>query len=293
MCDETRRPACGGTRAAAGAGQRQNVVQRSTVDFVGREPRRMLHDELEMYRRGDDRRAAAGVLPGRRSTRVPQLDAGLPAGVRDPAGRGAAQRRGGQPPRRLAAVQRHRGLRSWRDYTSTARRSQRGSYVVWMAQPRRGLADTALGRRRRHLGPRSAPLRAARRRGATATCGAPTSPRSPTARAFSPSTDRIKKPSARGRRRRPGRRRRLRARARLADRGADVQRAARRGRPRPCARAGVVRRRCRPAPRSSRRTARAQALDARAGRRGLTFAAVAAGACRRAIRSRACPHSRS
>ena len=57
---------------------------------------------------GRGQRAAAGVLPAA-VRRGQQLDARVPEGVRDPDGRGAAQRARGQPARRLAAHQRRRG----------------------------------------------------------------------------------------------------------------------------------------------------------------------------------------
>ncbi len=103
-------------------------------------------DELEIYRRGVDERAAA-----RRAARAPfddgeQLDARVPDGVRDPARRGPAQRRRGEPARRVAARQRHRG-RGARSRATTfgGQTFDKGSYVVWMTQAHRGLADTALG----------------------------------------------------------------------------------------------------------------------------------------------------
>ena len=60
-----------------------------------------------------------------------------------------------------------------RDYRFGSQTFEKGSYVVFMAQPRRGLADTALS-----LGvdisTASSACTRRRRRGATATCGAPT-----------------------------------------------------------------------------------------------------------------------
>ena len=145
---DANRPATpGGGRAAAARARARSTttVQESTFEFVVAQPRghapRRARD-LPPRRR---RRAAAGVLPGAVRARVPQLDARLPAGVRDPGRRRPAQRRRGQPPRRVAAVQRHRGRPSSSATTASAAQTfEEGSYVVWMAQPRRGLADTAL-----------------------------------------------------------------------------------------------------------------------------------------------------
>ena len=165
-------------------------------------------------------------------------------------------------------VQRHRGrARSSATPRSRARRFEEGSYVVWMKQPRRGLADTALSigvdispRIQRLYAPPAAwshgylwgadtvtipdgaRLQRAHRRGSagrTASSG-----------------------GARVRHEREG----LHARGRLADRGARDQRGAERGRE-GVARDRVARARARPA-RSSSRTDSATKNIARGRRRG-------------------------
>ena len=66
------------------------------------------------------------------------------------------------------------------DYRFGGQTFEDGSYVVFMAQPRRGLADTALSLGT-DISAQISVLYAHRRRGATVTCGAPTSSRSRTA----------------------------------------------------------------------------------------------------------------
>ena len=89
------------------------------------------------------RRETACVLPGAVRRRQ-QLDARVPDGVRDPARCGAAQRRRGEPAGELAADQRHRGEELERTAYVNSRSFEEGSYVVWMQQPHRGLAETTL-----------------------------------------------------------------------------------------------------------------------------------------------------
>jgi hypothetical protein len=137
MC---RTAQCGGR---AGARTIQDVVQESTLEFVVPHRAAMLHDELENYRRGDVDAPRPDCCP-------PPFDVGnnwmvdYPKAYVIPVG--AGQR---------SDVEANR-LVDWllfndievselkRDYTFDGRTYERGSYVVWMTQPRRGLADTAL-----------------------------------------------------------------------------------------------------------------------------------------------------
>jgi hypothetical protein len=137
MC---RTAQCGGR---AGSRQIQRVVQESTLDFVAAHRAAMLHDELENYRRGDVDAPRPDCCP-------PPFDVGnnwmvdFPQAYVIPVG--AGQR---------SDVEANR-LVDWllfndievtelkRDYRFAGRTYERGSYVVWMTQPRRGLADTAL-----------------------------------------------------------------------------------------------------------------------------------------------------
>ena len=86
-CADARR------RAAAAPGSRADPERRPAVDVRVR--RRRNRDEM-LARRARDllprrrRRPAAGLLPGPVQARVPQLDARLPAGVRDPGRRRAS-----------------------------------------------------------------------------------------------------------------------------------------------------------------------------------------------------------
>ena len=104
----------------------------------------MLHDELEMYSRGDTDAPRPGVLPAAVRRRQ-QLDARLPEGVRDPASATASA----ATPRRTASSSgccstTSRSPSSSATTGSSGQTFEEGSYVVWIAQPRRGLLDTAM-----------------------------------------------------------------------------------------------------------------------------------------------------
>ena len=134
-----------------------------------RSPQRPARD-LPARRR---RRGAASVLPGAVRPRE-QLDARVPERVRDPARGGPAQRRRGEPPRRLAALQRHRGAPdSASTRPSSARTSRRARTSSTWRRP------TGVSPRRRSGSASTSPAGSASstrrpRRGATATSGAPT-----------------------------------------------------------------------------------------------------------------------
>ena len=151
----------------------QLTVSWSTLLFDTANRNDLLNDQLEIYRRGVAGEARPRVLPGAVRPRE-QLDARVPERVRDPARGGPAQRRRGEPPRRLAALQRHRGAAA-----PLRRRDPRPGRREGLVRRRHGAGppgsrrDVARDRRRR-LQPDRHPLRAARRRGATATSGAPT-----------------------------------------------------------------------------------------------------------------------
>jgi zinc carboxypeptidase len=138
MCNSTT--LCGGR---AGSRQIQNVVQESTLEFVVPHRAEMLHDELENYRRGDVDAPRPECCP-------PPFDVDnnwmvdFPKAYVIPAG--AGQR---------SDVEANRLVR-WllfndievteltHDTTFDGHTYGKRSYVVWMTQPRRGLADTAL-----------------------------------------------------------------------------------------------------------------------------------------------------
>jgi hypothetical protein len=132
---------CGGR---AGSRRIQNTVQKSTLDFVVPNRHDMLYDELENYRRGDVDAPRPACCP-------PPFDVDnnwmvdFPKAYVIPVGNG-----------QRSDVEANR-LVEWllfndievselkQDYSFGGRTYEQGSYVVWMTQPRRGLADTALG----------------------------------------------------------------------------------------------------------------------------------------------------
>jgi predicted deacylase len=130
--------ACGGR---SGARRVQNTVQRSTLEFVATHRAAMLADELSNYGRGD-------------------LDAPRPVCCRAPFGAAAdnwmhdypqayvipfgAGQRSDAEANRLVEWLLFNGIEVERLDRGQGRFGA-GSYVVWMAQPHRGLADTALG----------------------------------------------------------------------------------------------------------------------------------------------------
>jgi hypothetical protein len=148
MCAETDPPAdawyrpCGGR---AGARRQQNVIQQSTYEFVVANRAAMLHDELEMYRRGDVDAPRPACCPPPFDPEFHNWMEDYPKAYVIPLGRG--QRSDAEANR----------LVDWllfndievseleRDYTYNGQRLEKHSYVAWIAQPRRGLLDTAMG----------------------------------------------------------------------------------------------------------------------------------------------------
>jgi hypothetical protein len=138
MCNSTT--LCGGR---AGSRLIQNTVQKSTLEFVVPNRHDMLYDELENYRRGDVDAPRPACCP-------PPFDVDnnwmvdFPKAYVIPVGDG-----------QRSDVEANR-LVEWllfndievselkQDYSFGGRTYEKGSYVVWMTQPRRGLADTAL-----------------------------------------------------------------------------------------------------------------------------------------------------
>jgi Zinc carboxypeptidase len=147
MCAEAVKPAenwyrpCGGR---AGARRIQNVVQESTIEFVVDHREDMLADELEIYRRGDVDAPRPPCCPDPFKPEFHNWMLDYPQAYVIPVGEG--QRSDAEANR----------LVDWllfndievdeleRDYRFGSQTFEEGSYVVWMAQPRRGLADTAL-----------------------------------------------------------------------------------------------------------------------------------------------------
>ena len=149
MCAETlaTRPAdawyrpCGGR---AGARQQQNVIQQSTYEFVVANRAAMLHDELEMYRRGD-------VDAPRPECCLPPFDPEFHNWMEDyprayvvPLGKG---QRSDAEANRLVEWLLFNDIEVSElehGYTYNGQRLEKDSYVAWIAQPRRGLLDTAM-----------------------------------------------------------------------------------------------------------------------------------------------------
>ena len=128
-------------RLAPRPGGRQLVDARSTTSPTGRTSARTARD-LPARRH---RRRPAGVLSGAVRRRQ-QLDARVPGGLRDPASApasGATRRRTAWSSGCCSTASRSTSSRDEAAATAV-RRSTRGSYVVFMNQARRGLADTAL-----------------------------------------------------------------------------------------------------------------------------------------------------
>lgn len=137
---EVADPEC---RGRAGSRDVQIAVLESTLEFVNEHREDMLFDEIEIYRRGD-------VDAPRPSCCPPPFDIDnnwmleYPKAYVIPVG--AGQRSDAEANR----------LVEWllfndievseldRDYVYQGRRLEEGSYVAWLAQPRRGLLDTAM-----------------------------------------------------------------------------------------------------------------------------------------------------
>jgi hypothetical protein len=147
MCAEVQPPPnawyrpCGGR---AGARRIQGVVQESTFEFGVDHRADMLADMLEIYRRGDVDAPRPPCCPDPFKPEFHNWMHDYPQAYVIPVGEG--QRSDAEANR----------LVDWllfndievdeleRDYPLGSQTFEEGSYVVWMAQPRRGLADTAL-----------------------------------------------------------------------------------------------------------------------------------------------------
>ena len=148
MCNSTG-TACGlpgsttHTRGRLGAYQAQYVVTTSTLDYVVDNRNEMLYDEAERYRRGVEDEPRPACCP-------PPFDVDnnwmkdFPKAYVIPVGTG---QRSDAEAKRLADWLLFNGIEvdTLRDNASFNGRSfDKGSYVVWMDQAHRGLADTAL-----------------------------------------------------------------------------------------------------------------------------------------------------
>ena len=149
MCAETAatRPAdawyrpCGGR---AGARLEQNVIQQSTFEFVVDHHAAMLHDELEMYRRGDVDAPRPACCPPPFDPEFHNWMQDYPRAYVIPLGEG---QRSDPEANRLVEWALFNDIEVYeleKDYRWQGRTFEEDSYVVWMRQPRRGLADTAL-----------------------------------------------------------------------------------------------------------------------------------------------------
>ena len=146
MCSDTNpnpvgyRP-CGGRK---GSRDGQNVIQQSTAEFVVANRAGMLHDELEMYIRGetDAPRPECCEPPFDPEFHNWMLD--YPKAYVVPFGKG---QRSDAEANRLVEWMLFNDIeveRLERDTKFGSQTFEEDSYVVWMKQPRRGLADTAL-----------------------------------------------------------------------------------------------------------------------------------------------------
>jgi hypothetical protein len=133
-------PECGGR---AGARDVQTAVQESTFRFVVDNREEMLFDELEIYRRGDVDAARPSCCP-------PPFDVDnnwmvdYPQAYVIPVGEG---QRSDAEANRLVRWLLFNDIEVThldRDYRFGDRTFEAGSYVAWIAQPRRGLLDTAM-----------------------------------------------------------------------------------------------------------------------------------------------------
>ena len=225
MCT-TAPTSCGGR---AGSRQIQNTVQQSTLEFVVDHRDEMLHDELVNYIRGDvdAPRPACCADPFKAEFHNWMLD--YPKAYVIPFGDG---QRSDAEANRLVEWALFNDIevdRIDRDYRYNGQTFEEGSYVIWMAQPRRGLADTALSigvdispRIQRLYAPPAAWSHGYLWGADTVTI--------PDGARFSPRTDEIRRPNRLHGGVESGYGQGVHARARLADRGADAQRGARRGR---------------------------------------------------------------
>jgi hypothetical protein len=146
-CNQVNRPAnawwrpCGGR---VGARDQHTVVQESTFDFVVPNREEMLGDMLEVYRRGkvDAPRPECCPDPFKPEFHNWMLD--YPQAYVIPVGEG---QRSDEEANRLVEWLLFNDIEVdelERDYRIGSQTFEEDSYVVWMTQPRRGLADTAM-----------------------------------------------------------------------------------------------------------------------------------------------------
>jgi hypothetical protein len=122
----------------------QRTVIESTYAYVVGHREGMLHDELENYRRGDVDAPRPACCPAPFSPETNNWMHDYPKAYVIPFGDG---QRSDPEANRLVEWALFNDIevqRLTRDYRFDGRTLRAGSYVVWMAQPRRGLADTAL-----------------------------------------------------------------------------------------------------------------------------------------------------
>jgi hypothetical protein len=138
MCNA---PSCGGRAASR---QIQNVVQQSTLEFVVAHRAEMFHDELVNYIRGDVDAPRPACCPDPFKPEFHNWMQDYPKAYVIPFG--AGQRSDAEANRLVewALFNDIEVNRIERDYRYNGQTFAAGSYVIWMAQPRRGLADTAL-----------------------------------------------------------------------------------------------------------------------------------------------------
>jgi hypothetical protein len=138
MCNAA---SCGGRAAARLI---QNTVQQSTVEFVVGHYQAMLDDELENYIRGDVDAPRPECCPDPFKAEFHNWMLDYPKAYVIPVG--AGQRSDAEANRLIewALFNDIEVDRIDRDYRYNGQTFEEGSYVIWMAQPRRGLADTAL-----------------------------------------------------------------------------------------------------------------------------------------------------
>ncbi|HET8758875.1 MAG TPA: M14 family zinc carboxypeptidase [Solirubrobacteraceae bacterium] len=139
MCSSTT--SCGGR---AGSRQIQNTVQQSTLEFVVAHREDMLHDELVNYIRGDTDAPRPDCCPDPFKAEFHNWMQDYPQAYVIPFGAG---QRSDAEANRLVEWLLFNDIevdRLERDYKFNGTTYEEGSYVVWMTQPRRGLADTAL-----------------------------------------------------------------------------------------------------------------------------------------------------
>ena len=243
-CNQVNRPAnawwrpCGGR---VGARDIHTAVQESTFEFVVDNREEMLGDMLEVYRRGDEDAPRPECCPPPFDPEFHNWMLDYPQAYVIPVGDG--QRSDAEANR----------LVEWllfneievdeleRDYRFGSQTFEKGSYVVWMAQTRRGLADTALSlgvdisdRIQRLYAPPAAWSHGYLWGADTVTI--------PDDARFSPRTDEIRRPNRLKGSVPRGQGRGLHAPDRLADRGPGAQRARARRRRRVAGDDGVQRR---------------------------------------------------